>query len=350
MRMHQFLTDEDRWDAVCAREAAADGAFRFAVRTTGVYCRPQCAARRPLRKNVEFFERGTDAEAAGYRACKRCLPDGVPEAAHIALIDAACREIETAERLPTLADLALRANRSPFYFQRLFKRIVGVSPREYGAAKRAEQLRDGLGAQRSVTTAIHDAGFGSSSRAYEIAPQTLGMSPGAYRDRGRGMQVAYAIAQTPLGWIGIAATQHGVAAIELGDKRDDVRDRVRARFANAELREDDAALRGNLEIVLAYIKRPSLGLRLPLDVQGTAFQRRVWRALTEIAPGQRASYAEVARAIGDPNASRAVATACASNPVALAIPCHRVVRGDGAIGGYRWGEDRKRTLLEAERP
>jgi len=347
--MHHFLTDDERWDAVCARDVSADSAFRFAVRTTGVYCRPQCAARRPLRENVEFFERGSQAEAAGYRACKRCLPDGVPEAAQIALVDAACREIETAERQPTLGELAGRARRSPFYFQRLFKRIVGISPREYGAAKRAEHLRAGLAARHSVTTAIADAGFGSSSRAYDIAPQTLGMSPGTYRERGRGMRIAYAVAPTPLGWIGIAATVHGIAAIELGDDGDAVREGVRARFAHADLREDDAALRSSLETVLAFIERPSAGLQLPLDVQGTAFQRRVWRALTDIQYGQRASYADVARAIGEPGSARAVATACAANPVALAIPCHRVVRADGAIGGYRWGEERKRTLLEAER-
>jgi AraC family transcriptional regulator of adaptative response/methylated-DNA-[protein]-cysteine methyltransferase len=349
MNVQQFLTEADRWEAVCARDAAADGAFLFAVRTTGIYCRPHCAARRPLRANVEFFERASEAEACGYRACKRCVPDGVPEAAQIALIDAACREIESAEKVPTLAQLAALAGRSPFHFQRLFKRIVGVSPREYGAAKRAEQLRAGLAAQRSVTTAIHDAGFGSSSRAYDIAPRTLGMSPGAYRDRGRGVRMTFAVAQTPLGWIGIAATDRGVAAIELGDARDIVRDRIRDRFAHADLIEDNVSLRDKLDSVLAYIERPSAGLHLPLDVQGTAFQHRVWRALTEIAPGQRASYADVARAIGAPSAARAVATACAANPAALAIPCHRVVRGNGEIGGYRWGEARKRVLLEAEK-
>jgi AraC family transcriptional regulator of adaptative response/methylated-DNA-[protein]-cysteine methyltransferase len=322
--------------------------FFFAVRTTGVYCRPHCAARRPLRQNVDFFDRASDAETAGYRACKRCVPNGVPEAAQITLVDAACRAIENAEQLPTLGELAARAGRSPAHFQRLFKRIVGVSPREYGVAKRAERLRAGLATQPSVTTAIHDAGFASASRAYDVAPQTLGMPPRTYRDRGRGMRIAYTIARSPLGWVGLAATDRGVAAIELGDDAHAVRARILERFARAELFEDDRLLREKLEAVLAYIKRPQAGLHLPLDVQGTAFQRRVWLALTEIAPGRRASYADVARAIGDPKSARAVATACASNPVARAVPGHRVVRGDGALGGYQWGEERKRTLLEAE--
>lgn len=261
MNVQQFLTADERWDAVCARDNAADGAFLFAVRTTGVYCRPHCAARRPLRSNVEFFERPSDAEAAGYRACKRCVPSGVPEAAQIALVDAACRAIENAEQLPTLGELAVRAGRSPAYFQRLFKRIVGVSPREYGVAKRAERLRAGLVTQRSVTTAIHDAGFGSASRAYDTAAQTLGMSPGAYRDRGRGMRVMYTIVQSTLGWIGLAATERGVAAIELADDAEIVRTYFLDRFANASLVENDPALRANVEAVLAYLKRPARAYR-----------------------------------------------------------------------------------------
>jgi AraC family transcriptional regulator, regulatory protein of adaptative response / methylated-DNA-[protein]-cysteine methyltransferase len=348
MNVQQFLTADDRWDAVCARDSAADGAFLFAVRTTGVYCRPHCAARRPLRQNVDFFDRATEAEAAGYRACKRCVPNGVPEAAQITLVDAACRAIEDAEQLPTLRELAAGAGRSPAHFQRLFKRIVGVSPREYGVAKRAERLRAGLATQPSVTTAIHNAGFSSASRAYDAAPQTLGMSPGAYRDRGRGIRVMYTIVQSALGWIGLAATDRGVAAIELADDADAVRACFLARFANADLVENDPALRANVEVVLAYLKRPRAGLHLPLDVQGTAFQQRVWRALTDIAPGQRATYSDVARTIGAPKAARAVAMACAANPVALVIPCHRVIRSDGTLGGYRCGENRKRVLLEEE--
>lgn len=344
-----YQTADQRWDAVCARDAGADGAFVFAVSTTGVYCRPQCAARRPLRTNVRFFDTRGAAESAGFRACKRCRPDGLSQADEaLALVARACRTIEAAAEPPSLAELAAAVGKSPFYFQRVFKRIVGLSPREYAAAKRQEQLRAALPAHARVTDAIYDAGFGSSSRAYDIAPAALGMTPSAFRDRGRGEAVRYAALSTPYGWVGIAATQRGVAAIELGDDRETVCARIAKRFERADLVHDDTALRGALAAVLDYIERPAAGLALPLDVQGTAFARRVWRALSQIPPGQTATYGEIARAIGQPSAARAVAAACAANPAALAIPCHRVVPASGGTGGYRWGAQRKRALLAGE--
>jgi AraC family transcriptional regulator of adaptative response/methylated-DNA-[protein]-cysteine methyltransferase len=342
-------TEADRWAAVCARDASADGRFVLAVRTTGVYCRPSCAARQPLRANVEFFAAGADARAAGYRACKRCVPEGPSRQAElVALVDRACRTIETAEAVPTLAELAAEAGKSVFYFQRVFTRIVGVSPREYAAAKRADGLRDALPANVRIVDAVFAAGFGSSSRAYAVAAQTLGMAPAVFRAGGHGERVRYAAAATALGWIAVAATARGVAAIELGETREAATNRIVARFAAADVAEDAASLHDVLLKVLAYVDRPSAGLDLPLDVQGTAFARRVWRALTQIPPGHTATYAQVATAIGRPGAARAVASACAANPAALAIPCHRVVPAAGGSGGYRWGAARKRSLLDAE--
>jgi AraC family transcriptional regulator of adaptative response/methylated-DNA-[protein]-cysteine methyltransferase len=321
----------------------------FAVRTTGVYCRPQCSARRPLRANVRFFADAATARAAGFRACKRCRPDG--RTAHddlLASIDRACRTIETAEREPTLAQLASAAGKSPFHFQRAFKRIVGVSPREYAAAKRAEQLRRILPGRGRVSDAVYDAGFGSSSGAYSVAASTLGMSPAAFRAGGRGERVRFTTAETALGWIAVARTERGVAAIQLDASREAVSAGIAKTFAAADLAEDSAELSDVLAVILRYLERPAAGLDLPLDVQGTAFSRRVWRALTQIPPGQTATYAQVAAAIGRPGAARAVAAACAANPAALAIPCHRVVPAAGGSGGYRWGAARKQALLDGE--
>ena len=344
-----YLTAKDRWDAVCARDAGADGAFVFAVATTGVYCRPQCAARRPLRRNVHFFDTRLAADAAGYRPCKRCRPDG--SSAHeatLAVIERACRTIDAAAVAPSLAELAAAAGHSTSHFQRVFTRVVGVSPREYAAAKRDAQLRDALPAQSRVTDAIYEAGFGSSSRAYTVAGQTLGMTPRAFGNRGQGEAVRYTALATPYGWIGVAATDRGVAAIELADDRSTVCAAIAKRFERADLMQDDAALRDIVAAVVRYIERPAAGLTLPLDVQGTAFTRRVWRALIAIPPGQTATYTQIAATIGQPTAARAVAAACAANPVALAVPCHRVVPASGGSGGYRWGPERKRALLAAE--
>ena len=352
--MTMMMIDSDRetnerWEAVCARDARADGTFVFAVRTTGVFCRPQCAARRPRRENVEFFPTAEAARAAGYRACKRCRPESRSmEDELVALVDRACRTIEAAETPPPLAELAAAAGKSPFYFQRAFKRIVGVTPREYAAAKRAEGLRQALPAHPRVVDAIYDAGFGSSSRGYSLAASTLGMTPSAYRAGGQGERVRFAAVSSALGWIAVAMTARGVAAIELGDSREAVCARISTRFAAADLAEDHTELHAVLAAILRYTEQPRAGLDLPLDVQGTAFARRVWRALTKLAPGETATYAQIAAAIGRPGAARAVASACAANPAALAIPCHRVVPAAGGSGGYRWGAARKRALLEAE--
>jgi AraC family transcriptional regulator of adaptative response/methylated-DNA-[protein]-cysteine methyltransferase len=339
----------ERWEAVCARDLRADGAFVFAVRTTGVFCRPNCAARRPLRANVEFFLDAEAARAAGYRPCKRCRPEDRSNNAVLAeMMSRACRTIDDAETEPTLGELAAAAGMSPFHFQRSFKRVVGVSPHDFAAAKRAEKLRRALPGHARVADAVYAAGFGSSSAAYSQAAATLGMSPSASRAGGRGERVRFAAQQTAIGWIGVAVTVRGVAAIELGDERALVCAGIAARFPAADLSEDEAELGPVLAVLLRYIERPQAGLDLPLDVQGTAFRRRVWRALISIAPGRTATYAEVAAAIGEPRAVRAVASACAANPAALAIPCHRVVPKSGGSGGYRWGAARKRALLDAE--
>lgn len=340
---------ERYWEAVCARDARADGTFVFAVRTTGVFCRPQCAARRPRRENVEFFATPEAARAGGYRACKRCRPEGSsPDRDLVALVDRACRTIEAAETMPSLGELAAAAGKSPFYFQRTFKRIVGLTPRDYAAAKRAEGLREALPAQARVADAVYEAGFGSSSRVYSLAASTLGMTPSAFRAKGQGERVRFAAAPSALGWIAVAVTGRGVAAIELGDSREAVCTRIGERFAAADLAEDQSELRAALAAILRYVEQPRAGLDLALDVQGTAFARRVWRALTQLAPGETATYAQIAESIGRPGAARAVASACAANPAALAIPCHRVVPAGGGSGGYRWGAARKRALLDAE--
>jgi AraC family transcriptional regulator of adaptative response/methylated-DNA-[protein]-cysteine methyltransferase len=337
------------WESVCARDASADGKFVFAVRTTGVFCRPQCAARRPLRENVEFFPTVDAARAAGYRPCKRCRPEGRSrEDELVDIVDRACRTLEEAETVPSLAELASAAGKSAFYLQRVFKRIVGVTPREYAAAKRAEGLRQALPARARVVDAVYDAGFGSSSRVYSLAATTLGMTPSAYRAGGEGERIRFASGESALGWVAVAVTARGVAAIELGDSREAVCARITERFARADVIEDRTELQSVLGEILRYIQQPRAGLDLRLDVRGTAFARRVWRALTQLAPGETATYGRIAETIGCPGAARAVASACAANPAALAIPCHRVVPASGGSGGYRWGAARKRALLDAE--
>jgi AraC family transcriptional regulator, regulatory protein of adaptative response / methylated-DNA-[protein]-cysteine methyltransferase len=363
-----YATDEARWRAVAVRDPAAAGAFLYAVRTTGVYCRPGCSSRRPLRENVRFFGTAQEAQRAGYRACKRCLPDeevnGQSGEPHAALIARACREIEEAEAAPGLDTLAASAGLSRTHFHRLFKRLLGVTPRQYAAAHRLRRLRDGLSVdgvneagvtqgKERVTDAIYGAGFGSGSRAYEAAPEALGMTPGKYRRGAPDTEIAYATAQSSLGWVLVAATARGVCAIELGDDPAALEEQLRRRFPAARLAAGDGSFAGWVAEVVALVEAPERGLALPLDVRGTAFQQRVWEALRQIPPGQTASYAQLAERIGRPTATRAVAQACGANVLAVAIPCHRVVRsgpsraGEG-LGGYRWGVERKRTLLERE--
>ncbi len=332
----QFGRDDERWDAVCRRDVAADGFFVLAVRTTGIVCRPGCPARRPRRENVEFFATLEAAVAAGFRACKRCKPAGSPPRDELVeLVAQACRTIDAAETAPALNELAAAAGKSPFYFARSFKRIVGMTPREYARARRAEQLRGTLPAHRRVSDAMYEAGFGSSSIAYSQAAASLGMAPAVFRAGGRGQRMRVAATSTRLGWVAVARTERGVAAVELGDSGDEVRARIAARFSAADLQEDAVDLGPILAAIVAYIERPARGLDLPLDVAGTAFTRRVWLALTQVRPGQTATYGEIARSVGRPGAARA-------------SPCHRVVPAAGGTGGYRWGADRKRQLLDDE--
>jgi AraC family transcriptional regulator of adaptative response/methylated-DNA-[protein]-cysteine methyltransferase len=344
-----FSTDADRWNAVLRRDRRADGSFLYAVRTTGVYCRPTCAARRPHRENVVFFTSAGDAEGAGFRSCKRCTPNDPPAPhRHEQAILRACALIDEAEEPPALKALAAAVGIGPFHLHRLFTAIIGVTPKQYAAARRRRRLQDALDRGTSVTQAIYAAGFGSSSRFYAGAGTTLGMTPSQYKQGAAGHRIRIATAQSVLGWVLVAATEKGICAIDFGDGPQALTARLRARFPQAEVLEDDPAFATWVAQVTAFIETPRRDLALPLDVQGTAFQQRVWKALQQIPPGSTASYAEVARRIGRPTAARAVADACASNVLAVAIPCHRVLRADRVLGGYRWGADRKRALLERE--
>ncbi|SAK42236.1 O6-methylguanine-DNA methyltransferase [Caballeronia hypogeia] len=343
-----FTTDESRWQAVVERDDRADGAFFFAVRTTGVFCRPSCASRAPRRENVEFFPTTAAAEAAGYRPCKRCQPTSLPR--ELAIVERACKVLDAdPQRRMTLAQLSDAVHVSPFHLQRLFSRIVGVSPRQYQAAQRAGVLRDALQHGHDVTRATHDAGFGSPSRMYEAVPAELGMTPSAYKRQGAGLTVRYATADTPLGVVLVAATDKGVCKIAFGDDADALVDQLGHDFARAGRVEDAAKMEPFIAQIRAYVQGTRERFDLPLDIGATAFQRRVWEALRRIPYGQTRSYTEIAESVGSPRAVRAVANACASNPVALAIPCHRVIGKDGAIAGYRWGRSRKEALLETER-
>lgn len=344
-----FDTDALRWKAVQERDEAADGSFYCAVRTTGVYCRPSCPARRPRRANVAFFPTWADAERAGFRACRRCHPKRAGEPhPHAALVVQACRQIETAEKLPSLAGLASAAGMSPWHFQRLFKRMTGVTPKAYAAQRRAERIRAELAAASSATRAIFAAGFGSTGRFYQESGQLLGMTAKAFRQGGDGTEICFAIGQCSLGSILVAATERGVCAIQMGDDRDTLVRALQQRFPRAVLRAGDATFDKTVASVVGLVESPRAGLDLPLDVRGTAFQHRVWQALRQIPLGTTVTYAELAARVGQPTAQRAVAQACGANPVAVVIPCHRVVRTDGGLGGYRWGVDRKDELLRRE--
>lgn len=340
-----YATEEGRWAAVADRDRGADGAFVFGVVTTGIYCRPGCASRTPRREHVRFFTGPDEAERAGLRPCKRCAPRGGPSPQDEA-VARACALIEQAEAPPTLGQLADAAGMSPFHFHRVFKAATGLTPAAYARARRDARLRDGLQRADSVTAAIYDAGYGSASGAYEGAP--LGMTPSAYRDGAPGEQIRYAVAESYLGPVLVAATARGICAIEFADRAEQLPARLAARFPRARLAPADAAFAATVAHVVAFIEAPAAGLDLPLDIQGTAFQQRVWAALRAIPAGATASYAEIAAGIGQPGAARAVAQACAANRLAVAVPCHRVVRGDGDLSGYRWGAARKRALLARE--
>ena len=345
-----YATDAARWEAVCGRDPSADGAFYFAVATTGVYCRPNCAARQPRRENVQFFDTIAAAEAAGYRACKRCRPTGRSIAETQAdVVRRACRLIDEAETPPALAELATELGVSPFHFHRVFKTVLGVTPKDYAAARRVERLKRELDDGTPVAQAIYGAGYGSSSRLYETTHATLGMTPAAFQRGAKGKRIGWTVTESALGSLLIAATADGVCMIEFGADAGELEARLAERFPAAERVRDDAGLTEAVSAVAAYIATPSRGLSLPLDVQGTAFQRRVWRALQAIPPGRTLTYGEVAVELGQPTAARAVARACATNEIALAIPCHRVVGSGGRLAGYRWGVERKQALLKGEK-
>lgn len=338
------------WDAVLRRDITFDGAFVYAVRTTGVYCRPSCAARRPKAENVQFFAGPAEAETAGFRPCRRCRPSGAPAAEpHVALVAQICRYLEACdEHVPTLDELASHFGVSPFHLQRVFKRVTGVSPREYASEHRASRFQAALKEGNEVTDAIYDAGFGSSSPAYEMSAGRMGMSPRRYRDGGAHVRIRYALAPCALGWLLVGATERGICAVRLADTDAELVRSLRDEYFAAELTPDRAALSATVDALLRYLDGRQPHLDLPLDVQATAFQRQVWDALRAIPYGATRSYQEVAASIGRPGAVRAVGSACAHNPAALVIPCHRVVRADGALGGYRWGLERKRALLDQE--
>ena len=344
-----YQSEDQRWAAVQARDAGADGVFWYSVKTTGVYCRPSCGARPALRRNVAFHDSRAHAEAAGFRPCQRCKPDQPPLAErHAQLAAQACRLIDASEDEPDLDALALACSMSRFHFHRIFKAQTGITPKAYARAQRAARVAGSLGKAGTVTDAIYAAGFGSSGRFYADANERLGMTPTRYRAGGSGMSIRFAIGQCSLGAILVAATPVGICAILMADDAAQLARDLQDRFPAAELVGADADFESTVAKVVGFVEAPRLGWDLPLDVRGTVFQQRVWEALRQIPSGHTVSYAELAERIGLPSGARAVAGACAANPVAVAIPCHRVVRNDGALSGYRWGVERKRTLLDRE--
>jgi AraC family transcriptional regulator of adaptative response/methylated-DNA-[protein]-cysteine methyltransferase len=337
------------YDALTARDPAFDGVFLYAVTTTGVYCRPTCKSRRPLERNVRFFTDAAGARAAGFRACKRCRPDDAVYDAQPEWLAEACHFLEASEETPTLDDLAAHVGVSRAHLQRTFAKAIGVSPRRYAATLREGRLRTALRSGASVSAATYESGFGSSSRVYESAAATIGMTPGRYRHGASGMTVAYGIVASALGPVLVAATDRGIAHVALGDDEAELEAGLRASFPQATLERADDRVESATSALVRYLSADGPWPQLPLDVRATAFQARVWEALTRIAPGATATYGELAQALGDPNATRAVARACATNPVALLIPCHRVIAKNGDMRGYRWGVGRKSRLLEIER-
>jgi AraC family transcriptional regulator of adaptative response/methylated-DNA-[protein]-cysteine methyltransferase len=342
------LNSEEAWRAVEGRDPRFDGRFVYAVESTRIYCRPSCPSRRPTRSRVAFYAAPAAAEAAGYRACRRCRPREAGTPAAVA-IERARQYIEGhPDQLLTLAELATEVGMSPFHLQRTFKRLLGVSPREYQDAIRVTQLKSRLRAGDTVSRATYEAGFGSSSRVYERSNSTLGMTPAAYRRGGAGMHITYTIVESPFGKLLVGATERGVCAVALGDSNDTLVKALQADFPRAEIQAGDDMRTEWVEEIVNHIGG-ALGMNTPLDVHGTHFQQQVWALLRKIPPGSTRSYAEIAAALGNPRATRAVARACASNHLAVVIPCHRVVRTDGALGGYKWGMERKQYLLDRER-
>jgi len=346
-----FDTAIDPWDAVRRRDARADGTFVYAVATTGVFCRPTCRSKLPRRENVRFFPTPRDAERDGFRPCRKCRPkdaDGESPMKHAVL--RACREIESAVAAPSLGELARTAGVTSFHFQRVFKRIVGVSPKQYALAHRLKRFRTELRKNRTVTQAVYGAGFSSSGRAYERVGESLGMNPRDYKEGGRGAIIQFDVFTTRMGPALLAATQKGVCAIAFGNHRDELVRELSNRFPSARLVEKKGErIRRYVAAMRQCLAKNGASMDVPLDILGTAFERRVWLAIRQIPSGETSTYRRIAADIGKPNAVRAVASACAKNPVALAVPCHRVIRSDGGMGGYRWGLNRKKQLLEIEK-
>jgi len=344
------IDEEACWTAVINRDSGYDGRVFFGVRSTGIYCRPSCPARRPRREQVVFFQLPETAERAGFRSCKRCKPRNARTAdPQIEVVRRACQYIaDHSDKHSTLEDLSAHTGVSPYHLQRIFKRIVGISPRQYADAMRLEQFKTGVKSGATVTAAMYDAGYGSSSRLYESAQDKLGMTPANYRRGGKEMKITYAIVNCPFGRLLVAGTQKGVCAVRLGDTDEILKTDLLSEFPAAEVTRDDRGLGTWVAQISNHLEGKRPHLDLPLDVQATAFQWTVWEKLREIPYGSTRSYSEVARAIGRPSATRAVARACATNPVALVIPCHRVVREDKSLGGYRWGIERKKALLKQE--
>ena len=347
--MRMFQSDEARWRALRVKDAKADGQFVYAVRTTGVFCRPNCAAKLALRANVVFFDSCAEAERAGFRACKRCRPKGESQTEReTEAANRACRMIQQAERTVRLAELAEAVGLSRFHFQRVFKKVVGLSPRQYAIALRDKRARAELQRGVSVTQAVYAAGYNASSRFYERSNRALGMKPREFQSKGNGLKIRYAIVESALGLVLVAGTERGICCVHFGAMRSELERHLKESLARAELVQGDAEFERWVKAVVKRIDGNKSGAMLPLDVKGTAFQHRVWNALQEIPVGATSTYTKLATKLGKPSAVRAVARACASNPLAVVVPCHRVVRSDGALAGYRWGLDRKQKLLERE--
>ena len=349
--MNTAIKDDQLWQAVVAKDARFDGQFVFAVSSTGVYCRPSCPSRRAHRERVKFYDLPEAAEQAGFRACLRCQPRRArimdPQ---VELVQRVCRLLNSNETESlTLADLATQAGVSQFHLQRTFKRVMGISPRQYLAARKMDNFKTLVRKGESVTTSLYESGFNSSSRLYEHAAEELGMTPATYSRGGRGMNISYTITASPMGRLLVAVTERGVCAVRMADSDAELEKDLREEFPNAELKRDDSALRESVQKILNHLEKNEPRLDLPLDIKATSFQRQVWEHLRAIPYGETVSYGDVAKALGKPGAVRAVGRACATNPVALVIPCHRVVREDKTLGGYRWGLDRKKKLLEHER-
>ncbi|MBD2461153.1 bifunctional DNA-binding transcriptional regulator/O6-methylguanine-DNA methyltransferase Ada [Oscillatoria sp. FACHB-1407] len=348
-KLNSFATESDRWEAIAQRSPNTDGTFFYAVKTTGVYCRPTCSSRRPKRENVLFFESCDAAETAGFRPCKRCSPRSAsPQQQQVERIAEVCKQIEVSETLPSLDEMAQMVGLSPYHFHRVFKEIVGITPKQYAIAQRTKRVRQQLQENTTVTQAIYDAGFETSSTFYERSTDLLGMTPSDYQQGASGIDIRYTVQPCWLGWVLVAATPKGICAIAFGDTPETLTTQLQADFPKAQFSEGNAEFQTWVEQVIQLIETPQQTVDLPLDIQGTAFQQQVWQALQTIPPGTTVSYAEVAQRIGKPKSVRAVANACGSNHIAVAIPCHRVVGSDGSLRGYRWGSDRKQALLDKE--